>query len=120
MGWRNPLEISEFEVHVEAFNRLKQVYRNVRGEFHFKVYGKQAARFDIALLNPDNNVELVVEIKRANKRMWAKQRNRYQEITGKPCVVICGMDEANETVERVERELKARYHNKEYYPDIYR
>lgn len=116
MGWRDPLEQSEFEIQAEAFFLLKEKYANVRGEFHFKHEGRQAARFDIAILNPNHGVEVVVEVKRANRKVYHKQQARYQKLTGKPCVIIIGPEQAKEVVARVEKELAIRGLS----PDIYK
>lgn len=96
MGWRNNLEISEFEVHSEAYQNLKNKYKNVRGEFHFKKDGKRAGRFDIALLNDSNEVEMVIEVKRNKNSRSIHQLYKYGELTGKPVVYIRGLAQARE------------------------
>lgn len=102
MGWRNPLEQSEFEVQAEAYNQLRKVYKNVRGELHFKSDGKRSAIFDLAILDSDNEIVCTIEVKRGNKTKFHKQVERYRQLTGKPCVPIAGMDDAMGAVHKVQ------------------
>lgn len=88
---------SEFEIQAEAYLRLKERW-NVRGEYHYRVNGKRAARFDIAILSPSGTLRLIVEVKRRNRqRSWA-QAERYGAMTGLPVLYIRGMDQAREAV----------------------
>lgn len=106
MGWRNPLEPSEFEVQAIAFFKLKEKYKNVRGEYHWKTpEGKQAARFDIAILNEANQVEIVVEVKaKVSHKEWA-QSYKYGTLTGKPVIYIRGFGQAEEACSLVRKQM---------------
>ena len=94
MGWRNPLEVSEFEIQALGFFNLKETYKNVRGEFHFKKDGKQAARFDLVLLNDNNELEVILEIKSKHTDKNMKQLLKYKALTGKPALYIKGEAQA--------------------------
>lgn len=95
MGWRNPLQTTEFEIHAEAYLQLKRYFHTVKGEYHFKdSTGKKAARFDVAILDRDKKIYAIVEVKRANKKDFRKQVRRYQDLTGRPVAVVAGMDQA--------------------------
>lgn len=105
MGWRNPLEVSEFEIQAKCFNELKKVYKNVRGEFHFKYSGKQAARFDLVLLNDANELEVIIEVKSKHTDKSWTQAAKYEGMTGKPCLYIKGEVQAEHSVSLVEKHM---------------
>lgn len=105
MGWRNPLETSEFEIQVIVYNELKKVFKNVRGEFHVKLEGKHVARFDCAVLDSENNVAFVIEVKRANKRNFWRQLAKYRALVNKPVFAISGEEQALRTLEIVRNEI---------------
>ena len=101
MGWRNPLEPSEFEVQVIAYNTLKQIFKNVRGEFHYRKDGKRAARFDIAILDSDNLPKIIIEVKTFSHNKMGAQVERYQKLTGLPVIGVKGEDQANKIASRI-------------------
>ena len=105
MGWRNPLELTEFEVHSEAYFNLKNTFKNVRGEFHFKKDGVQAARFDIVILNDSNELEFIVEVKKSASSKSKTQLYKYEYLTGKPVMYIKGMEAALKASELVSNAL---------------
>ncbi len=102
MGWRNPEELSEFEVQAVAYLALKAVYRNVRGEYHFKLDGKRAARFDIAILSDSGELLLVIEVKGRGTEKALAQGFRYGDLTGKPVMYLRGAAECANAVNLVE------------------
>lgn len=93
---------SEFEVQSLAYNKLRGAFPRVRGEY--KHPEAKGCRFDLAVFDIDDTLLCVVEIKRnvsKRQRTGVKQKSRYEEATGVPCVMIRGYQEASEVVERV-------------------
>ncbi len=118
MGWRNPDELSEFEVHAEAFLNLKKCYRNVRGEYHLKKNGKRAARFDIVILDDAKNILLVIEVKAKKSKHEQAQYQRYGDLTGKPVLYLRGPNQCREAIAVVKGFLAATNLGDNYLPKI--
>lgn len=106
MGWRNPQDISEFEVQAIAYFKLKEIYKNVRGEYHYKYNGKQAARFDIVILNDDMEISVIVEVKSKHTDKSWTQVAKYSAMTGKPCLYIKGEAQAARADDLIRNFLK--------------
>lgn len=94
---------SEFEVQALAFGILrKNLYPEylVRGEYKFPT-----ARVDIAIFKAHKDQEpelkLVIEIKKSPHGTKTTQGERYEHITGVPCVYIRGGDEAYKVLEKI-------------------
>lgn len=104
----NHLEVepSEFEVHSEAYQRLKNEFKYVRGGLQLMSEEFDLAIFDIAILNNFGNIILVVEVKK-NKRVKrkGKQKEKYERLANCPCIYILGMEQAVRVVETVKRYL---------------
>ena len=109
MGWRNPDDVTEFEVHAISYLKLKDTYKNVRGEYHFKKDGKQAARFDIVILNDNKEIEVVIEVKAKHTNKSDYQQYKYGRLTGKPVLYIRGLKQAEDSVSMV-RQVMAQMH----------
>lgn len=104
LGWRNPLETSEFEIQAEVYNQLRTKFKKVRGEFHYKhpENDKNRGRFDVAVLDEHDKPFLIIEVKRGNKKNFYKQINRYKDLTGKPVMAVAGMEQALNVLSMVE------------------
>lgn len=95
-----PKRPSEFEIQALVYWILKKNLQGycVRGEYKLRGTG----RFDVAILDQDQNIKLIVEVKRTypRKRTSAvKQIEKYKKIA--PVVMIRGYDEAYRCLETV-------------------
>ena len=97
---------SEFEVQALAYTNLKQHFPIVRGEYKYKISGKRGARFDIVLLDDQENIKLIIEVKKSNRSKRTTQGDRYTELTGAPTVYIRGMVDAVNAVQIATRALQ--------------
>lgn len=94
---------TEFEVQALAYSILrKNLYPEylVRGEYKFT-----GMRADIAIFkaHPDKEPELkiIVEIKKSSVGTTTRQGERYESLTGVPCIYIRGGEEAYKVLELV-------------------
>lgn len=73
--------MSEFEIQAELFIRLKDLGFNVKGE-----YKEGKNRYDIVLLNEENEIDLIIEVKKHKRpKKTKKQIDRYRE-TGRKVI----------------------------------
>jgi len=105
--YKNENCFSELEVHIEAFNRLKEAFQFVRA--HYEVYDKKTYEtgiFDIAILDKNKNIILVIEVKKNNKvKKRTRQIEKYKRLVNCPCVYIVGMDDAKNCVSKIKELL---------------
>ena len=94
---------SEFEVQSLAFGILrKNLYPAylIRGEYKFT-----KMRADIAIFKAHKDKEpelvLIIEVKKNPDGTTTAQANRYQYLTGVPCIYIRGYDDAYKVLELV-------------------
>jgi hypothetical protein len=95
------MHYTEFELQAIAYVKLRNKFKNVRGEYKYKVEGKRGARFDIVILNDNDEIELIIEVKRNPNSKATSQKERYEELINKPCIYIKGYEEAYNAVEIV-------------------
>lgn len=102
-------KISEFEVQALAYWELKRHFPIVRGEYKVakdKGSGQRGARLDIAIFNSNEEMKLIIEVKRANKGTTTRQSLRYAELTGVPCIYIRGLQDAENAVDIVNQYMR--------------
>jgi len=110
------LDPTEFEVQCVAYMNLKKEFSVVRGEIVLKV-GKRyrrssglkapqdtrGVRADIALFDNDNNLKLIIEVKRHEDKNTGPQEKRYEQAMGVPVVPIKGMEQAEDVCSIVKK-----------------
>ncbi|MCK5612036.1 type I restriction enzyme HsdR N-terminal domain-containing protein [Candidatus Pacearchaeota archaeon] len=110
-----PSNRSEFEIQAVCFFLLHKAGYLVRGEVKITLKGKEkncrCGRFDLVIFNHDTkSMVLVIEVKKIGSLMcsnsgssYPDQIERYEEMSGCPCFLVCGIKEANEIIGRMER-----------------
>ena len=112
---RNRSAPTEFEVQATAFHLLKEAGYRVRGEYRLMnphhdparptcASNRKSARFDLVILNDDDEMVLVIETK-SNSRTYPKKMALYQEISGVPALFVANMTQALMVVEKVRGRL---------------
>lgn len=104
---------SEFEMQAEAYKRLKEEFKYVRGEYRLESKpGFRGCVCDLVIFNDQGNIVLIIEVKRclSKKKPRGKQAMRYSQVSGCPAIYLCGMEEAIRAVEIV-REVLSRVPN---------
>ena len=109
--------LTEFEIHSDCYQLLKQHYPLVRGEVKIafdrpkdengrtlrnkygkKVKAQRGARFDLVVFNEKNQSIFVVEVKRNEKRINSK-KNHYENIAGVPCYTVGSAKQCQHLIE---------------------
>lgn len=98
---------SEFEIQSEAYQILKKWWPyTVRGEYETH---NKSCRFDIVLLNSEEQIFLIIEVKRKlGLKGRLSQKWRYERITGRPVMHITGMEEAKNCIALIKEFVKER------------
>ena len=103
--------LTEFEIHSDCYQLLKQHYPLVRGEvkvaferpknengkalrdkYGKKVKAQRGARFDLVIFNEKNESIFVIEVKRNEKRTNSK-KDHYENIAGVPCYTVGSLEQ---------------------------
>jgi hypothetical protein len=111
---------NEFEIQAEAYSLLRAAGYLVRGEFTFRnknppywhetkqrmVRGR-GGRFDLVILDQENEILLIIEVKKYAQGKGNSRGTYYELLTGKPCIYVRGMEEAENVVETVRKIIEA-------------
>lgn len=107
---------TEFEIHSDCYQLLKQHYPLVRGEvkvaferpkdengkslrdkYGKKIKAQRGARFDIVVFDSNNQAVFVVEVKRNEKRKNTKKAH-YENIAGVNCHTVGSVEQCEELI----------------------
>lgn len=98
---------TEFEIQATAYVNLVNAGYIAYGEYiHFlHMLAPRNIRTDIAIFDKEDNLRLILEVKRNSQSKAKAQAIRYHEATGVGVIYIRGMDDARNVVEIVRKEL---------------
>ena len=104
---KHNVKLSEFEIQAELYYRIKELGFNIRGEvscFYSENRVTNKARFDLLVLDKDNNPKLIIEVKKRSQLNLSiresKQMEKYK-ITGLECIYCLGQSNIDNCINNV-------------------